>query len=239
MVVCLGSSTTVAQGTYDWIAELRRRPGNARLRFLNFGVGGDVAYNALQCVPQVTEVRPDRVIVIIGANDILASTFRNVARFYRRWKHLPEAPSAARFQRDLAAIVRRLKAETSARIAVASLAQIGEAPFSEHPVQAQLNAEFALYRGVIAGVAQEEGVTYIPFFERFHEAIVASPGRPFTKFRFLRFYRDYLFREGVLGLTFDQIAEINGWKFHIDGIHLNTRGGMILVQVIQEYLDGE
>jgi 2-polyprenyl-6-methoxyphenol hydroxylase-like FAD-dependent oxidoreductase len=33
----------------------------------------------------------------------------------------------------------------------------------------------------------------------------------------------HLFREMILRRSFDEIAEINGWEFHIDGIHVNTR----------------
>ena len=40
IVACVGSSSTAARGTYDWIAELGKRPRNERFRFLNFGVGG-------------------------------------------------------------------------------------------------------------------------------------------------------------------------------------------------------
>jgi hypothetical protein len=45
-VACLGSSTTASRGTYKWIDELERRPQNGRFRFLNFGVGGDLSFNA-------------------------------------------------------------------------------------------------------------------------------------------------------------------------------------------------
>ena len=35
----------------------------------------------------------------------------------------------------------------------------------------------------------------------------------------------------------DDIARTNGWVFHIDGIHLNTKGGRILTEVVQLFLD--
>jgi len=31
---------------------------------------------------------------------------------------------------------------------------------------------------------------------------------------------------------------MNGWTFHVDGVHLNRRGGAIVVDVVQEFLDG-
>ena len=54
VVACLGSSSTAGRGqAFDWIAELKRRPRNQRVRFHNFGVGGDLAYNALERLPKV------------------------------------------------------------------------------------------------------------------------------------------------------------------------------------------
>lgn len=51
IVACIGSSSTAGRGqAFDWIGELRGRPRNDGIRFANFGVGGDLAYNALQHV---------------------------------------------------------------------------------------------------------------------------------------------------------------------------------------------
>jgi lysophospholipase L1-like esterase len=41
----------------------------------------------------------------------------------------------------------------------------------------------------------------------------------------------------VLRQSFDRIARINGWQFHVDGIHLNTQGGRILREAVQQFLD--
>lgn len=35
----------------------------------------------------------------------------------------------------------------------------------------------------------------------------------------------------------DAIAVRNGGQFHAGGVHLNTRGGVILAAVVQAYLD--
>jgi lysophospholipase L1-like esterase len=76
MVACVGSSSTAAHGTYDWIAELGKRPRNERFRFLNFGVGGDLSHNVVRRLDAVAAMKPDRVIVLIGSNDILATVSR-------------------------------------------------------------------------------------------------------------------------------------------------------------------
>jgi len=224
-VACLGSSTTAARGTYDWIAELARRPQNNRFRFLKFGAGGDLSDNAVKRTGRVVEARPDRVIVLIGSNDIMATVFPQFGRVARLWKGLSGQPSPARFRRNLEEIVARLQRSTTARIALSSLGPVGEDPHSTQPVQAHHNDLFAQYNSIIREVSLAHGTDYVPFYERFVARLEHVPGKPFTQFRFRRFYRDYLFREFLLHRSFDEIARMNGWEFHIDGVHLNSRGG--------------
>jgi lysophospholipase L1-like esterase len=236
-VACLGSSTTAAKGTFDWIAEIKKHPESKQFNFVNMGVGGDLSYNALLRVEQVINSNPDKVLVIIGANDILAMVFENLGRLYKRWKRLPHAPSKEWFRVNLVAIIQRLKKETKAEIGVASLALVGEDPHSSDPKQQQLNQYFKEFSEVIQEIARQENVRYIPFYEQFQQAVEASPGPSFRRFSILSFYRDYLWREFILRYSFDEIAEMNGWKFHIDGVHLNTKGGLILTEVVQDFLN--
>jgi len=58
-VACLDSSRTAGKGqAFDWIDERSRTPQNARFKFLNFGVGGDLACDALKRADQVLTLRP-------------------------------------------------------------------------------------------------------------------------------------------------------------------------------------
>jgi len=236
-VACLGSSTTASRGTYKWIDELETRPQNSRFRFLNFGVGGDLSFNAIRHLDRVIALRPDRVIVLIGANDIMASVFPNHRRFVRIVKRLSEEPSPVRFRENLAVIVRRLQGEADARVALSSLAPLGEEPDSCHPVQARLNELIATYNGIIREAASIGSTDYIPFHEAFQERLAqTTTTKPFTRFSFPSFYRDYVIREMILRQGFDEISRSNGWQFHIDGIHLNTEGGRILTEAVQQFL---
>jgi lysophospholipase L1-like esterase len=237
-VACVGSSTTAAKGTYRWIAELESRPRNGRFRFVNLGVGGDLSFNIVRRLPRVIATQPDRVIILIGTNDILASVFPNFRRMVRLWKGLSDAPTAQRFRETLSHITRTLRQETGARIALSSLAPVGEDPHSMDPVQSRLNELFAAYNGAIREVSSREGTDYIGFYEAFQDELKSSKAaKPFTRFSFPSFYRDYLVREMILRRSFDEISRINGWEFHIDGIHLNTRGGRILTEAVQRFLD--
>ena len=237
-VACVGSSTTASKGTYRWIAELESRPQNSRFRFVNLGVGGDLSFNIVRRLDRVIEIQPDRVIIIIGTNDIVASVFPNFRRFVRLWKRLPDEPSQERFEDNLELITQRLRQETNARTALSSLAPIGEDPYSKDAVQSRLNELFAAYNGVIRDVSSREGADYIELYESFQDQLDRSKtAKPFTRFSFPAFYRDYLVRQMILRRSFDDISRSNGWEFHIDGIHLNTRGGRILTEAVQRFLD--
>ena len=238
IVACLGSSSTAGQGqAFGWIDELARRPENARFTFRNLGVGGDFAYDALRRVPAVVEARPDRIVVLIGANDVLAMVFPNVKRVLGGlMKRLPREPSVAWFRESLNAIVTRLRADTTAAIALSSLGPIGEAPASDDPSQRRLNELIAEFSAIIRETSARTGAAYIPFYERLSEQIAATPGQALTRFRFLPIYRD-TFRFFVLRRSSDQIAAANGWRFHVDGVHLNRRGGIVLAELIQEFLE--
>src|SRR5262249_27437584 len=116
-----------------------------------------------------------------------------------------------------------------------SLQPMGEDPDSLDPFQKRLNQLVHEYSGIAQRVAREEGVMYLPFNERLNEAIRAAPGRALTGVRILPMYRD-AFRLLVLRWSLDKIAGRNGWRFHTDGIHLNSRGGKILADLVQPFV---
>jgi lysophospholipase L1-like esterase len=165
---------------------MKRRPRNANYRFCNFGVGGDLSYNALRRVSDVLACGPDKVVVWVGANDVLMSVSDTVRRFFRVLKDLPAEPSPEWFRENISAIVDRLKNESSARVALCSLFPIGEAPASTNPFQSELNRCLEEYSAIIKSVATEQGVSYIPLHESMLAQIRASPGPAFNPFDFFR-----------------------------------------------------
>jgi lysophospholipase L1-like esterase len=238
IIACLGSSTTAGKGeAYNWIGVLQTRPQNKNRKFFNFGVGGDLAYGALQRIPEVIACHPDTVIVQVGGNDVLVRVFANARRFLVDRKHLAE-PTLERFHESVRAIVCQLKEKTRAKIALVSLQPIGEDPNSSDPIQKELNALVEQYSGIIREIAQQENVAYLPLYEALRKEILKEPGKAFTKFRFLSFYKD-AFRYFILRKSGDEIAKANGWHFHVDGVHLNSRSGKILADLAQAFLDRE
>jgi lysophospholipase L1-like esterase len=236
VVACLGSSSTAARGSYDWIADLQSRPQNASLQFLNFGVAGDLAFNALRRLPTVVASRPDKVVILIGANDALARVSKKLRWLLRARKFLPRRPSTQWFEQNLRRIVVDLKSQTRARIALCSLGPIGESPDSPEPFQQAINRKIHDFSAIIRQIAADQNVTFIPFHEELSAHINASPGRSLERIRLLCMFRD-AFRLRVLHWAPDDLAARNGWQFHTDGIHLNTRGGVILANLVQKFID--
>jgi len=235
VIACLGSSATAAKGSYDWIGDLRSRPENGGRLFFNFGVGGDLAYNALQRLPAVARCNPDKVVVLIGGNDILTRASKKLRRFLESWKRFPHEPTSGWYEENLRCIVRGLKGRPGTTVALCSLQPMGEDPNSQDPFQSRLNELVHDYSEIVQRVAREESAAYIPFYERLSDAIRGSSGPALTDIKILSMYRD-AFRHFVLRWSLDRIAEHNGWRFHTDGIHLNSRGGKILADLVQAFL---
>lgn len=240
-VACLGSSSTAAKGPYDWIRDLELRPENSDLRFLRFAAGGDLSYNALQRMPKLLSSNPDYVVTLIGGNDVIDSMPSESQSIYykvmlRLTKRLPRKPSPSWFKENMNTISTELESETRAKIALVSLPPWGENLESTDPYQAELNRLFAQYNGILKELATTYNVAYIPFYERMVELIRASPGKSMTGFKILPFYRD-IFRQYVLRKSNDEIEEMNGRKFHRDGIHLNSVSGKLLANLVQDFLD--
>jgi lysophospholipase L1-like esterase len=237
-VACVGSSSAAGHGqSFNWTVELAHRPQNQRFTFRNFGIGGDLSFNVLERLPQVLDCRPKIVVVAIGNNDVLALASPKARRFFRIVKRLPQAPSAAWFRENLAAIARGLKDSGRATVALCSLPPIGEDPDSAQPFQHELNRRSGQLNAMIQDIAQEESVGYIALNEAMSAQLSTSPRRALTSFRFFPLYRD-AFRTLALRKTPDQVASLNGWRLHSDGIHLNSRGGMILADLVQSFIDG-
>ncbi len=232
VVACLGESLTKGEVSYDWIADLQSRPQNASIRFVNLGVGGDHSYNALKRVPQVIQYHPDKVVVLIGAGDVLCTLSATRDRVFRIWKRLPQKHSLKWFDENIRQIVSRLKNETTARVALCSLPLAGEDSESE------VNRRAREYSMVIKQIANEENISYIPFYERMYEQVVASPGRAFVS----NFLSDFLsqsraaFKTLVLHKSLDEVGQQAGWRFHVDSAHLNSRSGKILADLVQEFV---
>jgi lysophospholipase L1-like esterase len=175
-------------------------------------------------------------VVRIGANDVLALVSAKVRRFYRLAKKLPQDPSPEWFRANLQVIAQRLKQSTSAELGLCSLAPIGENLNSTDPFQCEINLQTRRFNAIIQEVAAEEKIEFIGVYQSFVEQMKDSRRRDFSEFRFLPFYRD-AFRTLVLRKSPDEVSRLNGWDFHTDGVHLNSRGGLIIADLAEKFIE--
>ncbi|HEV3272614.1 MAG TPA: GDSL-type esterase/lipase family protein [Candidatus Methylacidiphilales bacterium] len=234
-VVCFGASLTAGTVSFNYLDLLEARPSLAEFRFLNHGVNGDLAWNGLQRLDRVIAERPDFVAILIGTNDVNATmSERNLLR-YKALNHLPSEPTLAWYESNLAEIVGRLKRETSAALALLSLAVIGE------DLEHEANRKIALYNEAIRRVAREENIACLPLHERMvaylreHEEERAQLPPRLN-------YRDGLHNTGnalalhTAGLSWDEVSRRNGLLVTTDGLHLNSVGAGMIADLIEAWL---
>jgi lysophospholipase L1-like esterase len=234
-VVCFGASLTAGTVSCNYLELLAARPALAGFRFVNHGVNGDVAWKGLQRVDQAIAERPDDVAILIGTNDVNSTLSERNLRHYLEFYQVPQVPTLDWYEESLRAIVRRFQAGTSARIALLSLAVIGE------DLEHEANRRIAIYNQAVRRVAQETHVAYLPLHEQMvaylqeHEADRAAlPPR-------LQ-YRDGLINIGnatalhAQGLSWDDISRRNGLLITTDTFHLNSMGAGMIAGLIEAWL---
>ncbi|WP_067825671.1 SGNH/GDSL hydrolase family protein [Actinomadura kijaniata] len=213
VVVAAGASMT--QGTLgaDWVGDLRDRAEHRAFEFVNAGKNGDTSADLLQRLDRdVVACRPAAVTVLIGANDVR------------------DGVPLQRYRDNLTAIVGRLKARTSARVALVSLPPIGE------QIGSDLNRKAAGYNAALRETADRTGADYVPLNERMtdHLRRRGGDGAPYGfgfTLAFLAGARHYL-----LGHSWDEVARGNGLELLVDHLHLSDRGGAMVADLISEWL---
>jgi lysophospholipase L1-like esterase len=228
VVACVGASTVHGNTGFDFVAELARRHGD-QYRFVNAGFNGDTAQNVLDRLDEVVAAQPDYAIVLVGGNDLVAIHQLLIPRIGRT--DTPPEHTLDRYVEHLTRIVTRLKSETPATVALMSISVVGE----------DLNSTFNSYADglneLMRRVAREQGVDYIPFNEELkselarldhtHGKNFADSPIPLLRAVWLRY---------VLGLPFDLIARLHGYRLLVDGMHLNSRGGRVAADQIDRWL---
>ncbi len=234
-MVCFGASLTAGTVSFNYLDLLGARPSLADFCFINHGVNGDLAWNGLQRLDQVIAEQPDFVSILIGTNDVNATmSDRNLVR-YRAFNHLPTEPTLAWYESTLGTIVTRLQRETKARLALLSLAVIGE------DLEHEANRKIMLYNEAIRRVAQMENVHYLPLHERMVAYLHDHEGdRAHLPPRLE--YRDGLHNTGNAlalhssGLSWDEVSRRNGLLVTTDGLHLNSVGAGMIADLIEGWL---
>lgn len=234
-VVCFGASLTAGTVSFNYVDLLSSRPSLSDFRFINQGVNADLAWNGLQRLDEVIADKPDFVTILIGTNDVNATLSERNLHRYNSFKRLPVEPSLAWFEENLRAIVLRLKIETQARLALLSLAPIGED--LEHEANRRVN----LYNEVVRRVAMEQGMAYLPLHETMVQYLHDHEGDRAQLPPRLD-YRDGLHNTGnavalhATGLSWDEVSRRNGLLLLTDTLHLNGIAGGMIADLIEGWL---
>jgi lysophospholipase L1-like esterase len=230
IAVLIGDSITHGRIGVNY-ADIVQKELRGDVEIVNAGVNSELAWNVLQRIDEIIACNPDFVTILIGTNDANGATCSENAEFYVKHMKLPEEPTPEWYRDSLSQIVERLKKETRAKIAVLSIPSIGEVP--ERPEYLK-SKEFA---SLSKKVADESNVAYLPLFEQMDVSLSVSPST--QSYRFERTYYGMviaIIKHYSLGRSWDSIADKRGLRFHIDFLHLNTRGAEIAASLISGFI---
>jgi len=234
-VACFGASLTSGTVSFNFLELLAARPALAGFEFINHGVNGDLAWNGLQRLDKVMHDDPDFVTIMIGTNDVNATmSERNWIR-YKSFNHLPTRPTLEWYEENLRQIVVRLKTETPAKLALLSLAPIGE------DLAHEANRKVERYNEVVRRLADEQGIAYLPAHEEMIAYLLAHEADRAQLPPMLE-YRDGLHNTANAlglhssGLTWDEVSRRNGLLLLTDTLHLNSIAAGLVADLIEAWL---
>jgi len=230
-IVCLGDSITRGLISASFVDQLDQRLAGDGFHFINAGVNGDLAYNVLVRLDRVIALRPLNVILMIGTNDVVSTLRPSNLWISRATKLLPRSPTQAWFRENLQKIVSRLKAETNARIALASPPIIGE------HLESRPNQRLRVYIGIMHEIARQEDLAYLPVYERMAYYLTSTgthAGKPHQSRIFMT--AELTLRHLVFKESYASISRRKGFTILTDGLHLNEKGAKLITDVYEEYI---
>ena len=230
-IVFLGASITQGRISANFVQMLKKQTGTGKYTYINQGVAGYETYNILTKLHKAVRTDPDFVFILVGTNDVQSSMDPELARLSRKLKKIPHEPTLDHFIRNMTEIVKRLKQETRAEIAVISLPVLGE------NLESTANRQIDTYNAALKKISETEGIHYLPANEKQKRYLLDKnhgKGKDIvqgTRMAFRSLIRHYLLRK-----TLDAISAENGYLLLTDGIHLNTRGAEIITDEIKGFL---
>ncbi|MWV31978.1 SGNH/GDSL hydrolase family protein [Rathayibacter iranicus] len=224
----MGDSITRGRSSSPWLPLVGAAlpPGSATT---NAGVDGDRVSSALRRLPRRALGEATHVVVLLGTNDILRQ-LSNARRRGRFVKRTGRAVFEQAFRRDLTELVRRLRHESTAAVAVGSLPPVGE-----HGSDDAARAVSAV-NAVIRAVCGDAGVTVLPLHERLvalRQRYASAAGPSFCGSRMMM---RAAVRRRILRWSFTQCAVAEGFVALSDGIHLSESGARELAALVSGWV---
>lgn len=230
-VVCAGDSITHGNTGADYVAMLDQR--HPDWQCFNAGRNADLTDTLLARLDDVIRVSPDVVTVLIGTNDVNATMGTSQLHEYRRINRIGPAvtPDFAQFQANYRQLIHRLKTETPAHIAVASLPVMGE------DLTHEVNRRADQYSAFIKALAEEQQVTYLPVREAMKTYLTQFPAERKHRYEQARLLLTLsVARHYLLGESWDRICARHGNLLTQDMLHFNTAGATIIADEITQFL---
>jgi lysophospholipase L1-like esterase len=231
IILFLGASITQGRISVSFVNTLTRIFGLEKYKYINQGIAGFESYNILNRLDKAINTQPDFVILLGGTNDILSALDPKLSRLSRKLKKIPHEPSTSNFRKNITEIVQRLKQETHAIIAIASLPILGENLDSkENKMVREYNFELKL-------ISETEKVNYLPVYEkqeRYLKQVIVGKGKDCIKPSRMAFKS--LAQHYLLCKSLDSISKKNGFVILTDGIHLNSIGSKFVADEIELFI---
>jgi acyl-CoA thioesterase-1 len=229
LVVCAGDSITHGVVSADYVAMLAERLGPDGVELVNAGINGNLAWNVLGRLDAVIACRPDVVTLLIGTNDVNATLSPASEAMYLRQQHLPQVPTLDWYRENVAGILDRLRAETTARIAVLDLPPLGE------DLDSEANRRIVAYGEALRETAAERGIPCLPLHDRLIALLPPDQEPPPYEESRALIVRS-AFRRLVLRRSWNQVSEANGLRVLTDHIHLNEDGASVVADLIAGFV---
>ncbi|MDX9957911.1 MAG: GDSL-type esterase/lipase family protein [Spirochaetia bacterium] len=229
IVVCAGDSLTHGILSANYVDMLATRL--PEVEFVNAGINSELAYNLHARLDQIIALKPDFISILIGSNDVNATFGLAKALNYLATQRPPQVPTPQFYHEMLVLIVRRLKAETRAHIALCSIPPIGEDPGHYAWIRTEE------YAAIVKKTAFDEGVEYLPLRERMCAYLADAPPKKAIAFEnFRRAGLGAVWDHKVLGMDWDEIAARNGFHLLVDGLHLNSHGAGMIASLVERFI---
>ena len=231
VVVLIGDSITHGKMGFSYADLLTERFDKTQYHIINAGRNGELAWNVLQRVDEIIKCDPDIVTIMIGTNDAKGGLTEKEQEFYVRRMKLPRKPDHLWFRENVLSLVKILKLNTKAQIALVSIPILGEE--STHPAFIQSRE----YSKTIREIAEKTNVAYLPFNEKLVDHLVRNPCKshpPYEKVN-TRIIKSMI-RRYLLGRSWDKISKDSGFELLTDHVHLNSKAANIAASLIEEFI---
>jgi lysophospholipase L1-like esterase len=240
-IVFFGDSLTEGTHGASYLAVLRsmlaQAPALSHVALINVGVGGDTVENLRRrLATDVTARDPNRVVVLIGANDCTTWLIRRglwrpivfwrTRRYFAREKGVSGAITPQRFEAGLRALVTEIRSQTQARLALCTPPPQGVEPRSP---RWRLMARYA---GAIRRVAVEMDCDLIDLHARWSAVAREVPRR--TLRQRWRALLGALRGDGASDI--ETLAHERGYILTFDGVHFSARGAALAAEVMRDWL---